>query len=397
MINKATKEFILNNEKANPTDVVLMSQKLIDVDSKVAAHQIVSRQKAKKKLPAWYNNIDIEYPAKVPLEQSSSERAARHKASLIKGKTLIDLTGGMGVDDWAFSYSFDQVIYAERQEDLSEVTQRNFNVLGRENITVISGDSLQWLAESDVELDAIYIDPARRDKENRKLVRIDECEPNVLEHIDLFQQKSATLLIKLSPMIDIKHTLRQLEKVTDVWVVAVDGECKEVLFLVDFQNQLDKTNIHCVDLKGKEETVTFSFIHEDEEYLEVELASELQQYLYEPNASVMKGGGFKVIASQFGLKKLHLNTHLYTSDTLLENFPGRRFLINKTVPVQKKAVKKEIPNAKANLSVRNFPQTVDQLKAKLKLKDGGDTYIFATTILNNEKILVVCERVTTSQ
>ncbi|AZQ63256.1 SAM-dependent methyltransferase [Flammeovirga pectinis] len=392
MINQETKKFILDNEKENPSLVVLKAAKFANVDGKVAAQQIGARQKAKKKLPSWYENTNIEYPSKVPLEQCSSERAANFKSKIVKGNSLIDLTGGMGVDDWAFSKHFSKVTYFERQKDLSEITKRNFTTLNQLNIDVKSGDSLEWLQENSNNFDVIYLDPARRDKENRKLVRVEDCEPNVLEFKDLLFHRADKVLVKLSPMIDIKSTLRSLPEVSNVWVVSVDGECKEVLFLLEKQESTD-VKIHTVDLKGEKKEIVFSFNLKEEEQNGVELASELHQYLYEPNASVMKGGAFKSISNRFGLKKLHINSHLYISDVLIEDFPGRKFEVTKQIQAQKKSIKKEIPNLKANLSVRNFPQTVDQLRNKLKLKEGGEIYLFATTIMKEEKVLLVCKRI----
>ncbi|MBB6462509.1 class I SAM-dependent methyltransferase [Flammeovirga kamogawensis] len=392
MINQETKKFILENEKENPSSVVLKAAKYTNVDGKIAAQQIGARQKAKKKLPSWYENTNIEYPSKVPLEQCSSERAANFKAKIVTGTSLIDLTGGMGVDDWAFSKYFSEVTYFERQKDLSEITKKNFVTLNQLNIDVKSGDSLEWLQKNNINFDVVYLDPARRDKENRKLVRVEDCEPNVLEFKDLLFNRANKVLIKLSPMIDIKSTLRSLPEVSNVWVVSVDGECKEVLFLLDKKEHPD-VKIHTVDLKGEEKEIIFSFDLNEEEQCGVELASELHQYLYEPNASVMKGGAFKSISNRFGLKKLHINSHLYISDVLIENFPGRKFEITKQIQAQKKSIKKEIPNLKANLSVRNFPQTVDQLRNKLKLKEGGEIYLFATTIMKEEKVLLVCKRI----
>ncbi|MBB3697320.1 RsmD family RNA methyltransferase [Flammeovirga yaeyamensis] len=392
IIDTITKQFIQDHLDENPADIAFKAQKFPEVDGKVAAHQIASRQKAKKKLPTWFENAEVIFPEKVPLEQSSSEKAAKYKASLVEGESMIDLTGGMGVDDWAFSFVFKKVMYAERQKDLSEISAQNFASLGRNNVEVIQGDSLEWLHQCNQQFDVIYVDPARRDEHNKKVVMISDCEPNLIEHQDLLKEKSKSVLIKLSPMLDIKQSLRQLDNVSKVWVIAVDGECKEILFYIDHQQEKINTEITCVDLKQNGGDNSFSFILENEEYTEVELASELYEYLYEPNAAVMKGGAFKTIANQFGLKKIHLNTHLYTSEELIDDFPGRKFKIVDTLQVQKKVLQKHLPSLKANLSVRNFPQTVDQLKKKLKLKDGGNDFLFATTLFNNDKVLLKCEK-----
>lgn len=392
MIDKATRKFILEHENEDPNQVIFKAATLNDVDGKLAAQQISSRQKAKKKLPSWYLHEEIIYPPKVPLEQSSSELTAKFKGDIFKGDSLADLTGGMGIDDWAFSYSFDEIFYCERQEDLANTSKYNFSVLGRKNIHVFPGDSLNWLEKRKETLSAIYLDPARRDAQNNKMVSIKDCEPNILEIKELLFQKTEKILIKLSPMIAIKQAVRELENVSKIWVISVGNECKEVLFLLN-DTISEKTEIVCIDFRKDKTYSEYKFLLEDEEYKEVILAEDLGEYLYEPNASIMKAGAFKSIANDFLLKKLEMNSHLYTSDTFIENFPGRKFKIKGKSQVQKKNIKKLVPSLKANLTVRNFPQSVDQIRKKLKLKEGGNDYLFATTIMNNEKVLLLCDRI----
>ncbi|KXX71658.1 hypothetical protein [Flammeovirga sp. SJP92] len=392
MINQATKQFILEHENEDPSKVIFKAASLEGVDGKIAAHQITSRQKAKKKLPTWYANENIIYPNKIPLEQSSSEQTAKFKASILKGEILADLTGGMGIDDWAFSDVFQKVYYYERQEDLAEIAKLNFTALEKNNIEVNAGDSVEWLRTHASKLTAIYLDPARRDAQNNKMVGISDCEPDVIALKELLFEKADKILVKLSPMIDIKQGVRELGSVSHVFVISVENECKEVLFLIN-KNYDDNTLIHCVDFPKNQSKTEFLFQLEEEEYQKVELATALEQFLYEPNAAVMKGGGFKSIAQQYELKKLGTNSHLYTSQKLVEDFPGRKFKIKAKSQVQKKALQKLLPGMKANLTVRNFPQTVDQLRKKLKLKEGGNDYIFATTVMSDEKVLLLCERI----
>ncbi|MBD0401841.1 class I SAM-dependent methyltransferase [Flammeovirga sp. EKP202] len=392
MINQATKQFILEHENEDPSKVIFKAATLEEVDGKIAAHQIVSRQKAKKKLPTWYSNEDVVYPNKIPLEQSSSEQTAKFKAGIFQGVVLADLTGGMGIDDWAFADVFQKVYYCERQEDLAEIAKLNFAALGKSNIEVNAGDSVEWLRSHASNLTAIYLDPARRDAQNNKMVGISDCEPDVIALKELLFEKADKILVKLSPMIDIKQGVRELESVSKVFVIAVENECKEVLFLME-KNAESKTFIQCVDFPKNHPISKFEFQLEEEEYQEVELAVTLGRYLYEPNAAVMKGGGFKSVAQYYSLKKLGTNSHLYTSEALIEDFPGRKFEIKAKSQVQKKALQKLLPGMKANLTVRNFPQTVDQLRKKLKLKEGGNDYLFATTIMSDEKVLLLCERI----
>lgn len=356
--------------------------------------QIEARQKIRYKLHSWYENLDLVLPAVVSLEQSSSEATAQYKASLVAGKLLIDLTGGMGVDTSYFASRFERVIYVEQNETLVAQAKHNFEVLGIKNIDCICADSLHFLAQFSQKADWIYADPARRSVAAGRVHLLQDCQPDVVQNLPLLLQKSGQILLKTSPLLDLKQAISTLQKVNEVQVVALQNEVKEVLFLLkNTDNQVIK--IHSVNLSDTPPYLpiqTFTHLIDDETNLAVKLHNPLP-YLYEPNAAILKAGAFKSVAGQFDLYKIAPHSHLYTSEILVSNFPGRIFKCQATVKADTKALASYLPNGKANLTLRNFPSTTDELRKKLKLKDGGDVYLFATTLANGDKRILVCKKV----
>ena len=379
------------------------------------ARQTEGRKIIANKLPSWAENMSILFPMKISLEQCSSEATALYKAGLVSGKSLVDLTGGFGVDCSFLSKNFTSVDYVEQNEELCKIAEHNFATLGL-NIRVNNAESVSFLADMP-SVDCIYIDPARRDIKGKKTADLSLCSPNLLEIRDILLKKCNTLLIKLSPMFDISSALEVFPECKQVHVVSVKNECKELLLLVE-GGFCGETEIVCVDLDElgvrnfavSESNVQFtetlpneSKIAEGNEELEItSVASNLKKekgeiisysfpkaYLYEPNASIMKAGLFKTVANKYNVQKLHPSTHLYTSEEFVPGFPGRSFKIKRVTKVQKKEIQ---DIEKANLSTRNFPGNVADLRKKLKLKDGGDTYIFACTLNDNSKVLIVCEK-----
>lgn len=352
------------------------------------AAQLEGRIKAKDKLPTWANTPSIIFPKRLSVEQSSSEMTAAYKASLIKGAfSLIDITGGFGVDSYFFSKVAGQVIYVEQQEELSAIVQHNHQTSGASNIEHIHGDGLQVVTNID-KVDWIYADPARR-QGSSKVVLLQDCEPDILSHLHLLMEKCSHLMIKASPMLEIKEAIKQLQWVKEVHVVAVKGECKEILFLLN-KLKNDSVKIKAVDVGGTKEVVMQS-TYEAESEIQINYSDPLK-YLYEPNAAIMKAGLYKTIAAQCNVNKIHTHTHLYTSEEVKENFPGRTFKILDIIPADKKALKRILPEGKANIQARNFPMTTEKIKKKLGIKDGGNFYIYATTLRNGDKRLLVCER-----
>lgn len=368
------------------------------LDLKKLAAQLSARQKARYKLPTWYAHDELVFPPALSVEQASSEAAARYKASLVSGALLLDLTGGMGVDTWAFAERMERVIYAEQQPDLAQLAACNLPRLGISNVTVHTGDGLSLAKTLPEPASWLYLDPHRRNEQGGKVVRLDQCDPDVSqpELLRTLLTHTARILLKTSPLIDIDATIRQLSGmacgVDAVYVVAVLGEVKEVLFTITGEEKdPDTIPVNAVNLLTNN-SISFSLVRGNERTASVTLGDPLQ-YLYEPNAAVLKAGAFRSVAERFGLTKLAPNTHLYTSDGQVQGFPGRTFVIDRTCRPDRKTLHTYLPGGKANLTVRNFPQTVAELRRKLDLREGGDAYLFATTLLNGDRRLLLCRKV----
>ena len=369
------------------------------------ARQTEGRKAMATKLPSWAENMSILFPVKISLEQCSSEATALYKASLVSGESMVDLTGGFGVDCSFLSKKFSKVDYVEQNTELCEIAEHNFRVLGL-NIKVNNAESVEFL-KAMPSVDCIYIDPARRDVKGKKTADLSLCSPNLLEIRDILLEKCDTLLIKLSPMFDISSALEVFPECRQVHVVSVKNECKELLLLVE-GGFCGETEIVCVDLdelgisvqtSGEPSLLELSRVQPEitsvasnlkKEKGEIISYSSPKVYLYEPNASIMKAGLFKTVANRYNVQKLHPSTHLYTSEELVEDFPGRSFKVERVTKVQRKEIQ---DIEKANLSTRNFPGNVADLRKKLKLKDGGDTYIFATTLNDNSKVLIITKKI----
>ncbi|HAK78373.1 MAG TPA: SAM-dependent methyltransferase [Runella sp.] len=357
----------------------------------VEIRQIEARQKAKQKLPSWYAEERLIFPPAVSVEQSSSETTGRYKAALVSG-TLMDATGGMGIDVSFFAKNCTSVLYVEQKPELVERARYNLGVLGLQNVQCLQGNSLEILPTLDTVFDWIYLDPARRSADNRRVVGLRDCEPDVVTHLPLLLQKAKRLLIKASPLLDLKQTLLDLPQLSVIHVVSVENECKELLFELSSEAQpTDSPTVRTINFKSDDTVQRFDFEWNNEASLAVTL-SDPQTYLYEPNASVLKAGAFKSVANAYGVEKIAPHSHLYTSATLVERFPGRIFQVEAVVKVDSKALAPFLPDGKANLTVRNFPLSTDELRKKLKLKEGGNIYIFATTLANGDKRLLVCKK-----
>jgi 16S rRNA G966 N2-methylase RsmD len=391
MINLSTKQFIAEHISDDWSKLAFSANRNTDVDVLQAINQIKGRRLIEQKIPTWYENADIVFPAHLSLEQCSSETTASFKSTLIQGNTLVDLTGGFGVDCAFLSSQFKQVTYVERNAELCEIAKHNFAVLGLNHIQVINADAVDYLQQMP-SVDCIFIDPARRDGVGRKTVALSDCEPNVVEILPTLLEKSKTVLLKLSPMLDIRLALSDLKKVAGVSVISVDNECKELLLMLSNQANGNPL-ISCLNFRKNNELQTFSFTNEEEQLANVSYAHLPEKYLYEPNASILKAGAYKLLSSRLGLKKLHPNSHLYTSDTLFADFPGRIFSIDSYFSLNKRDMREYLGGIiQANITVRNFPDTVASLRKKTKLAEGGQVYLFATTLLDEKKVLVKCSK-----
>lgn len=355
-------------------------------DWKWILNQIAAKKKAKDKLPTWYQAENIIFPSLVSVEQTSSEELAQFKASLVSGKSFIDLTGGFGIDSYYFAQRFTNGIHCEWNEELSKIVRQNYEQLGLTNMKHVSGDSLDYLSNTKETFDFIFLDPARRDATKKKVFLFEECEPNVVAHIDLLFEKAPIVMVKSSPLVDIHQGIQQLKHVKKIYVVSLKNDVKELLWVLEKDyTTIPEIEAVCID------TVTKTF---QSEWQEDELAhySEPKTYLYEPFSAVMKTGLFNKIANTYQLNKLHQHSHLYTADQLID-FPGRIFKIKKIIPYQKKELKEFVSNQTMNVTIRNFPITVEDLRKKHKIKDGGTTYTFFTTDLHQDKIVVITEKI----
>ncbi|PWA08810.1 class I SAM-dependent methyltransferase [Flavobacterium laiguense] len=387
VLNPKIQEFINSNIGKAVSKLALQKNPFPTVEWIDILNQIAAKTKAKEKLPTWFSTPNIIYPSKISVEQTSSEKTALYKASIVSGENLIDLTGGFGIDDYYFSKQMKNVVHCEINSELSDIVKHNFKQLNTKNITCYAGDSLATLNALDLKWDWIYIDPSRRSDIKGKVFMLKDCLPNVPEHLDLYFSKSDAVLIKTAPILDITAGLSELQHVKTIHIVAIDNEVKELLW------ELHKGHVGNVKIKtisiSKEKTETFDFVLN--EYIEIPTYSLPLKFLYEPNSSIMKSGGFDEVGSFHKLNKLHKHSHLYTSDDLI-SFPGRIFKIENSIAYGKIEMKQFLENQKANVTTRNFPETVENIRKKWKIKEGGNLYCFFTTDENNNKIVLICSK-----
>ena len=387
MLDDATIEFIAQHREEDVRTLALQAGRYPTVDMREAVTQIEGWQQAREKLPTWAAVEGIIYPPKISMEQCSSEKTAKYKAKQVKGKRFADLTGGFGIDFSYMARNFNEAFYIERNKTLCDIATANFSLLGLEDAKVMNGNS-EELFKSLPHLDWIFVDPARRDGDGRKVVALSDCEPNVVELDPL--SKADMAMIKCSPMLDITMACRQLQHVSSVHIVSVNNECKELLIILNSGDFTGFTT-HCVNIL-KDSTQIFSFTQDKEDFASTSYCSEVGKYLYEPNASVQKAGCPKSLSSHYHVDKLHPNSHLYTSNEHIHDFPGRIFEVVEVLGFSKADIKSVQSLGKANITVRNFPESVQLLRKRLKLTDGGENYIFATTLNDDNKALILCKK-----
>lgn len=388
ILHPEVQNFKRKNLKTDLSKLILKGSNFPGVTIQEIANQISGLQKAKQKLPTWYASEGIVFPPNINLEQTSSEITAKYKASLVFGERLIDITGGFGIDTFFFAEKMNRVMYCEINPELSEIAGHNFEVLGKSNIETFSGDGIEFLSSTEQTFDWIYLDPARRNDYGGKVFLLEQCTPNAPEHLKLFNSKADHILIKTSPLLDLTAGIRELGKVAEIHIVSVNNEVKELLWVMH-KRILSKPVIKTVNiLKSEIQKFESPF---DGNAPEAPLSLS-KKYLYEPNPAVMKSGLFAEVSRQTGTFKLHANSHLYTSEGLTD-FPGRKFEILQEVPYSKKILKKELGIKRANITTRNFPRSVEEIRKELKLEDGGDHYLFFTTNLKNEKIVLICTKI----
>lgn len=385
-VNQSTLDYIRQHADEDVRQLALRGHKCPDVDLQYALEQIAGRQKARTKLPSWAAIDGIVYPPHLSMEQCSSEATARYKASIAgKGALFVDLTAGFGVDMAFISQGFQKAVHVEQQPQLCAISSENFRLLGLNHIEVVCGDGVAYL-HTMRHADLLFIDPARRDVHGGRTYDISDCTPNVLEILDEMLEKADRVMIKLSPMLDWRKAVADLGKVNEVHIISVDNECKELLLILS--KTMKPLRVFCVNNDECFEVV------EDLLPQPRPLPQDMR-YLYEPNASVMKAGCFALIEQRFGVVQLERNSHLFVSDKEILGFPGRQFLIEKRTSMNKRELKATLADVdQANITVRNFPMSVAELRKRLKLKEGGDVYIFATTISDEGHQLLVCRKKT---
>lgn len=392
MLSKETKEFIAKHRNEDPRALALQAKRYPTVDMREAVTQIEGWQSAKEKLPAWAATEGIVYPPRISMEQCSSEATALYKASIARGESLADLTGGFGIDCSYMARGFRRATYIERNPLLCGIAKENFTLLGLDHIEIVNGNSEECLPDMPAQ-EWIFIDPARRDGEGRKVVALSDCEPDVTALEPLLLEKAQKIMVKCSPMLDITAATRQLQSIEAIHVVAVNNECKELLFILG-GSKGDLTPTICVNIQ-RGDISSFSFTDKEEANATITYSDRIGRYLYEPNAAIQKSGCTRTLSQRLYVAKLHPNSQLYTSDNLIEDFPGRIFTVERVCGFSKSEIKDIQALGQANITVRNFPESVQLLRKKLKLADGGDDYIFATTLADGSKVLALCKKVKT--
>lgn len=387
-----TKDFILLNRERDVRELALQGGRYPEVDMAFALNQIAGWQTARTKLPSWAECADIIYPPHLSMEQCSSEQTALYKASLVeKGVSMTDLTGGFGVDFSFIARRFSSATYVERLADLCDIARRNFEVLRLHHADVVCGDGVDFLRTMKP-VDFIYLDPARRDLNGSRTYALEDCTPNVIELRDVLLEKARTVMIKLSPMLDWHKVVGDLGCVSEVHVVSVRNECKEMLVVL---RRDSNAPLRCYAVND-DETVVFRA--SDAVASTVRLVSDTSEirrgsYLFEPNASLMKLGCFGLLCERYGVKKIGAHSNLFIAGESVD-FPGRKFQISTVSSMNKKELRRNLSFiTRANIAVRNFPISSQDLRRQLKLKDGGDTYIFATTQGERNHLILVAGKV----
>ncbi|SHN23931.1 hypothetical protein SAMN04488057_11310 [Cyclobacterium lianum] len=374
-------QFVQDHFNEDPAQLLLRHKEIPGLDIKAAARQIAMRQKSRQKLPSWSANPSLIFPPALSMEQCSSEVTARYKSSLFHGNTLADLTGGFGVDTVYLGENFTQLTYIEQQDELVELARHNLpQLLNNRQLRIIHQDGIAFLQQTREKFDLLFVDPARRGKGNQKLYRLQDLEPDVVENWTLLQKKSANILIKASPMLDISMASRELPGISEIHVLSVKNEVRELLLVHNGSHQPLK--IMAVEINGQDQSV-FSFSPE-EELNAAPAFSFPQKYLVIPYAGILKAGAFKSFAVRQGLAKLHPHTHVYTTDQFPEAVPGRVFEVLEEIKADRKSIKKLYPEGLVHVISRNHPLKADAFKKKFRLRDGGDEFLLAVRLMNEK-------------
>ncbi len=389
LLKPEVQDFINNHLNDDINKILLGKSPFPGISTRELVQQIDGKKRSEKKLPSWFSTPGVYFPPKLNIEQASSEQTAAYKSRLIQGDSLIDLTGGFGVDAIYFSKRISRVYHVEQNEELSDIASHNSKVLGVNNIEFIKANSVGFLLESREKFSTLYVDPARR-IESQKVFLLKDTLPDVVSNLPLFLSKAERIIIKTSPLFDIQSGLRELTYVSEVHVVSVKNDCKELLWVVDRDFAGEPVIVASCLNRNVEEL--FSFKLSEEKNFPPADTSFPQRYLYEPDVALLKAGGFKSISSKYGLKKLNPNTHLYTSESWNSKFPGKVFAIRE-VAIYKEWIKAN-QKKKANIVSRNFPLSPEELKKKHKIADGGNDFLFFCTGNKNQLLVIDAQKVT---
>ncbi|MEO8473450.1 MAG: hypothetical protein ABI477_14725 [Chryseolinea sp.] len=388
----ALQQFIRSHENVDAADILFKYRDIEGVPAGVVVNQIAGRKKAGEKIPLYYNTPGILYPPLKNLEQSSSERTAVFKAQLLSELSIngscLDLSGGLGIDSYFLSTVSKDITMVEPDVDLLAMAAYNHKLLGATNIRHVNKKAADFLSSFTDKFGLIYIDPSRRIEGNKKVYSLKDSEPNIVTLHEEILQRSGYLLIKASPLLDIQRAISELSFVSKVFVLSVDNECKELLFLLTPQQKSDPDIIAVNLKKNGASRLQFTFSEEKSAHVQLGLP---KKYLYEPNASILKAGAFKTVGKMYNIDKLHPNTHLYSSEVMVPEFQGKVFRIIAYVKADSKVLKEYFPDGKANITVRNYPLDPSALKKKTRLTDGGDRFLIGFTGVD-KKYLVVAQR-----
>lgn len=388
ILNTEVQDYISINLKEDISKLLLKGISFSNIDTKAIIEQIEAKRRCEKKLPTWFNTQNIYYPNKLNIEQTSSEVTAQYKANLVSGKSLIDLTGGFGVDAYYFSKQVENVTYCEINPELSDIVKHNYKTLKVSNIECVNENGIDVLKRIDQPFDWIYIDPSRRDDTKKKVFLLSDCSPNIKTFEGLFLKYAKYVMIKTSPLLDIKATLKDLISTKELHIIAVNNEVKELLWILE-RDCKSEFKIKTINIsKSTKQVFEFNFDYEANALVHY---SGPLTYLYEPNSAILKAGAFNSVGTLLDISKLHKHSHLYTSEVLID-FPGRRFKIEKAIPFNKKSFAKEGITI-ANVTTRNFSLSVGDIRKKLKIKDGGHTFLFFTTNITNERIIIIAKKI----
>ena len=382
---------ILQATESDPYQLSLTLKDFAAKDRIFIATQVEARQKARDKIPEFYKRRKVLFPSAVAVEQASSSKAAGYKSRLIKGGALIDLTGGLGVDAYFFARSAEKVIYVERDGNLADFADYNFHVLDVKNIQVIHGDGLEYIRHSGEKPACIYVDPSRR-QGSRRIFRIEEAEPDVSSVYQELLESSGRLIIKLSPFIDVKYLIQHFQFIQEIHVLAIEQDCKEVILVLDKSDFSDDPPVITCSLEGNLEQIFITSWKRNETKTSFDLP---QRFIYDPNVAIRKSGLFNELGNRFNLKKLASNSHLFTSNEYVDSFPGRAFHISGILSMKEFFRTTTIP--KANIATRNFPLKVNEIRKRTGIRDGGEMYVFCTSSINNEPLVLLTYKAETKK